>query len=101
MPGAGQLYAGRTKDAVIALVVNGLFIAGAWESYQRENYVASAVLVLFEMGWYSGNIYSAVNSAHRFNDARRADAIRDLRKRLWVRAVPLRDGALASAGGTF
>lgn len=101
LPGAGQLYAGRKKDAIIAFVVNGLFIAGAIEAYHRENYVASGVLVLFEMGWYSGNIYSAANSAHRFNDERRAGAIRDLQKRLWVRAAPLRDGALATAAVAF
>lgn len=101
LPGAGQVYAGRGKDGFIAFVVNALFIGGAIESYRRENYVASGVLVLFEMGWYSGNIYSAINSAHRFNDERRATKLRDLRKRLWVHAVPVRDGALASVGGSF
>lgn len=102
LPGAGQVYAGRVQDGLIALVVNGLFLGGAIESYRRENYVASAILGLFELGWYTGNVYSAVNAAHRGNDERRAAAIRKLRKRLWVGLAPAPGGgALAAWGGTF
>lgn len=101
LPGAGQLYAGRAKDGIIAFIVNGLFIAGAIEAYHRENYVACGVLALFEVGWYSGNVYSAVNSAHRFNDESRARRMLELKKKLWVGATPTRDGALASLGGSF
>ena len=101
LPGAGQVYAGRWADGFLAFVVNGLFIGGAIESYRRENYVASAVLALFEMGWYTGNVYSAVNSAHRFNDETRAAAMRDLRKRLWVGVAPRPGGAIAGIGATF
>ena len=82
LPGAGQLYAGRTKDGIIAFIVNGLFIAGAIEAYHRENYVACGVLALFEVGWYSGNVYSAVNSAHRFNDERRSRRMLELKKKM-------------------
>ncbi|HVO30899.1 MAG TPA: hypothetical protein VMV18_09185 [bacterium] len=105
IPGAGQVYAGRWKDGLIAFFVNSLFIGGAVESYLKGNTVASGILVLFEMGWYTGNIYSAVNSAHRTNDEHRAALLKDLKKDLYVRAAPIAGphggGAVAILGGTF
>lgn len=111
IPGLGQVYASRYADGLIAFVVNGLFIGGAYESFNRGNNVAGAVLVLFEMGWYSGNIYSAINSAHRFNNDRRTGLIRVLKRDLYLQAAPRvsmrgttggkADGAVAGLGGRF
>ena len=49
----------------------------------------AGILVLFEMGWYTGNIYSAINSAHRTNDDRRAGILKSLKKDLYAGAAPL------------
>ena len=89
IPGTGQMYAGRWKDGIIAQFVNGIFIAGIVESYELGNKVASGILVLFEMGWYSGNIYSAINSAHRANDDDRAGILKEMKKTLYFQVAPL------------
>lgn len=67
VPGGGQLYVGRPGDATAALLLNGVFLWGAAQSYHRGNRVAAGILAFFEAGWYAGNIYSAVNAAHKYN----------------------------------
>ncbi len=65
--GAGQFYTGRIQDGIFAFVLNGLFIWGAYEAFDNGNNVAGGILLLFESGWYSGNIYGAVSGAHKYN----------------------------------
>ncbi len=67
MPGAGHLYLDRKQDALIAFSVNALFTWAAVSSFQQGNSGLGALLSVIELTWYSGNIYSAVNSAHKFN----------------------------------
>lgn len=67
LPGAGQLYCEQPKDAALALLLNGLFIWAAVESFNQELYVLGGILVLIETAWYGGNIYNAVNHAHKYN----------------------------------
>jgi hypothetical protein len=37
------------------------------EAFQHNQNVIGGILTFFELGWYSGNIYSAVASAHKYN----------------------------------
>ncbi len=67
LPGAGHLYCERYRDAGIAFVLNAAFIWGMVEAFKHENYAVGGILTFFELGWYSGNIYSAVSSAHKYN----------------------------------
>lgn len=67
VPGSGHLYLGRNRDAFAAFLLNGLFIWGIAESVNKEETGLVVLLSLFELGWYAGNIYSAVNSAHKHN----------------------------------
>lgn len=67
LPGAGQLYIGRKTDAAAAFLLNGAFIWATAESYHNRNYVTSGILLFFESGWYLGNIYNAISSAHKYN----------------------------------
>jgi TolA-binding protein len=67
LPGAGHLYTERPTDALVAFLLNGAFILGAIELFRHENYVAGGIVTFFELGWYTGNIYSAVSSAHKYN----------------------------------
>ena len=71
VPGAGQLYVGRPRDALVAFLVNGLFILGAVEAFQSDNEAAGILLTTIEVGWYTGNIVSAVSGARRFNEIER------------------------------
>jgi tetratricopeptide (TPR) repeat protein len=67
LPGAGQLYVGRKTDAAAAFLLNGAFIWGTAESYHKRSYVTAGILLFFETGWYLGNIYNAISSAHKSN----------------------------------
>ncbi len=71
LPGAGQLYIGRKTDAAAAFLLNGTFIWATAESYHKRSYVTAGILLFFESGWYIGNVYNAISSAHKFN--RRAE----------------------------
>jgi tetratricopeptide (TPR) repeat protein len=80
MPGAGHVYVGRYRDAAIAFLLNGAFIWGIVESFQHDNYALGALLTFFELGWYGGNIYSAVSSAFKYNRKIRQDYLDSLEK---------------------
>lgn len=67
VPGLGQLYIGRNRDALASFLVNGLFIWGISESSKKDLHASTAILSLFGFGWYSGNIYGAINGAHKYN----------------------------------
>lgn len=82
LPGAGQLYTERPRQAGIALALNAAFIYGAIEAWNNENYAVSGVLSLFELGWYGGNIYNAVNNAHKYNHNRQQQFLEQLQQNL-------------------
>lgn len=67
IPGSGQLYIGRRGDAWLAFMLNGLFVAGIVEALNQDRPAVAGILGLFEAGWYAGNIYGAVNGAHKYN----------------------------------
>jgi len=80
LPGAGHVYTERYRDAAIAFLLNGAFIWGMIESFQHNNNVVGGILTFFELGWYSGNIYSAVASAHKYNKKEREEYLDELEK---------------------
>jgi TolA-binding protein/TM2 domain-containing membrane protein YozV len=80
LPGAGHLYTERPTDALVAFLLNGAFIFGAIELFRHENYVAGGIVTFFEIGWYTGNIYSAVSSAHKYNKKTREDFLEHLKE---------------------
>jgi tetratricopeptide (TPR) repeat protein len=84
LPGAGQLYAGRPRDAALAFLLNGAFIWGAVESFDDGNEVVGSILLFFEAGWYTGNVFNAANSAHKYNRDRREAKKSRLRRRYGV-----------------
>lgn len=67
LPGLGHAYVGRYRDAAAALIVNALFVWAALEAFDEDHVVLAGILGFLELGWYAGNIYSAVNSAHKHN----------------------------------
>lgn len=73
LPGAGQLYLGRTYDALLSFLMNGAFIWATVEALDNHSHTTAGVLLFFETGWYFGNIYSAVSSAHKYNRDRRQE----------------------------
>ena len=81
LPGAGQLYTERPRQAGIAFALNAAFIYGAIEAWDNEDYAVAGILSLFEIGWYGGNIYNAMNNAHKFNHHQEQDFLENFQQR--------------------
>lgn len=86
LPGSGQLYNGRLGDAFLAVFLNGLFIAGIVEAVHNNTHTVAGILSFFEIGWYAGNIYGAINGAHKYNRHTTETFLRNLDNRF--RFVP-------------
>jgi hypothetical protein len=67
LPGSGHLYTDRPRDALVAFLLNASFIWASVELFNHDNNVAGGIVAFIELGWYTGNIYSAVGSAHKYN----------------------------------
>jgi len=67
IPGSGQIYNNRYKDGIYSFILNALFILGAYKAYADENYALAGILTIFELGWYTGNIYGVVSGAYKYN----------------------------------
>lgn len=82
LPGAGQLYTEKPGDALISFLLNGSFIWAASQAFHNHNTVTGGIIVFFETGWYFGNIYNAVNNAHKYNHRAEQKYMDDLQGRL-------------------
>ncbi len=80
LPGAGHLYCERPRDAFIAFLLNGGMILAAVEAFDNDNEALGGLITFFELGLYSGNIYSAVNSAHKYNRRQKQDFFQYLKQ---------------------
>lgn len=84
LPGAGHWYLDRHQDALVAFSINGLFTWAAVSSFQQGNNGLGALLSFIELAWYSGNIYSAVNTAHKINRKQESDFLESYGVRVGV-----------------
>jgi TolA-binding protein len=78
VPGLGHVYSERYKDGLVAFLLNGLFICATYEAFHENQEVLGAILGFVELGFYSGTIYSAVNSAHKYNRKLKDDFLQGL-----------------------
>ena len=92
VPGLGHAYLSRYRDAAVAFLLNGLFIWATVEAINQDQNVLGGILAFFELGWYAGNIYSAVNGAHKYNRKVRDDFSKSFRDRLDLRILTSRKG---------
>ena len=81
VPGAGHLYCERPRDALISFLLNGALIYAAYEAFDEDLEGLGAVITFFELGFYAGNIYSAVSSAHKYNRDTKERFLNQLRGR--------------------
>ena len=85
IPGAGQFYCQRYEDALIALIVNvGLFWS-AHDAYDHDQYALGSLLAFVGLGFYAGNIYSAITDAHKFNQDRQQVYVDQLKQDFQIR----------------
>ena len=82
IPGAGHLYCGRYRDALLAFIVNGGLIYAAYESFEDDNNGLGGIISFFGSGFYGGNIYSAISSAHKYNKRQRINYLQNLKRGL-------------------
>ncbi len=68
IPGAGYLYIGQKKSALTAFLLNGLFIAAAYQFFHHRHVAAGIITTGFEAGWYFGGIYGAGEEAKYYNE---------------------------------
>lgn len=68
IPGAGYMYVGQIRSGITALLLNALFIYGAYEFFHRGYIAAGIITASFEMGWYFGGIYGAGREAKYYNE---------------------------------
>ncbi len=68
IPGAGYLYIGQRKSALTAFLLNGLFIAAAYQFFHKGQIAAGIITTGFETGWYFGGIYGAGEEAKYYNE---------------------------------
>jgi tetratricopeptide (TPR) repeat protein len=69
IPGGGFLYCERYQDALITFLLNAGLMLAAYEAYDNGNKALAGVIGFVETGFYMGNIYGAVSSAHKYNQA--------------------------------
>jgi len=67
LPGGGYLYCNRPRDGLISFLLNGGLIYAAYEAFDNDMIALGGVISFVEIGFYSGNIYGSISSAHKFN----------------------------------
>lgn len=78
IPGTGFIYTERYQDALIAFLINGALMYAAYEAFDNDNDALGGIITLVEFGFYTGNIYGAVSSAHKYNQAKTGQFIQKL-----------------------
>lgn len=67
LPGSGHIYSGQVSDGIVSFLLNGIFITWTANAFAHHHDATGFVVGFMELGWYSGNIYSGIEAAHRYN----------------------------------
>lgn len=67
IPGVGHMYLGMWNVGIAALTWNALFAFATGWSIATGQWGVAAVLGVFEMSWFSGTMFGALNGAMRYN----------------------------------
>ena len=79
LPGAGSFYNQRYKEAFYSFFMPFLFFAASNEARKNEKYNLEALFSFFALGFYGGNIYIAINGAHKHNNYIQSHYLNNLR----------------------
>lgn len=80
VPGAGYLYLGQPRNAIVSLLVNGVLAYAVYTSFRTENYGLGIIVAAFSVSFYGGNIAGSGSSARRLNENIKRDAVKELRR---------------------
>jgi tetratricopeptide (TPR) repeat protein len=94
LPGAGFAYCERYQDALVAFLLNAGLIFAAYESFDSGNEALGGIIAFVGAGFYAGNIYGAVSSAHKYNRASHQHFLENLRNktRVTLSVIPEKQG---------
>jgi tetratricopeptide (TPR) repeat protein len=67
VPGGGFFYCERYRDALVSFLLNTSLMLAAYQSFENDNEFLGGVLSFVEAGFYAGNVYGSVASAHKYN----------------------------------
>jgi tetratricopeptide (TPR) repeat protein len=80
IPGAGFLYCERYRDALVSFLLNSALIIASYQSFQNDNPYLGGAIAFFETGFYTGNIYGSISSAHKYNKKQQHKYIEQLKQ---------------------
>ena len=81
IPGAGHFYMGKKKQAIFSFITNALLFYGAYEAFASDIYTVGGILSFFGLNYYSGNIFGALTSTHKFNKNVREEYLEGFRRK--------------------
>jgi len=88
LPGSGSAYLGRWREASYAFLFTTVFAAAALQTRNANQPGLAALFGGFGLVFYGGNIYTAVNSAHKTNDQMQAKQFQRLRQKHGIFFLP-------------
>ncbi len=87
IPGSGYIYAGRFKEGISALVVNGLLGVGIYSLFKNNNTGSGILTSLVTVPFYFGNIVGSANAAEDLNNKHQQIVLSNLRNALQISFV--------------
>ncbi|MCK5100964.1 MAG: hypothetical protein KAR45_22835 [Desulfobacteraceae bacterium] len=78
IPGAGYIYCERYKDGLVSFLFNTALLIAAYKAFDDGNPALGGAISFVEAGFYAGNIYGSVASAHKYNRRKRNQYIKDV-----------------------
>lgn len=68
-PGGGYFYTNQPKNALTALILNGVLGYASYTSFKSQNYGVGAILGVLGLSFYIGNMVGSGNSATKYNES--------------------------------
>lgn len=88
VPGSGSFYTGRYREGVYAFFITALFYWATMDALRNDTNELGYLFGFFTITFYGGNIYTAVNSAHKTNDKREQERLLRIRQKHGVFFIP-------------
>jgi TM2 domain-containing membrane protein YozV len=67
IPGAGKVYTTNYTDGLTSFLLTGLFTFLAYDNFRNSHHFRGYLFSFAAIGFYLGNIYGSIVSAHRYN----------------------------------
>ncbi len=80
VPGGGFLYCERYQDALVSFLLNSSLMLAAYKSFENDNEFLGGAISFVEAGFYAGNIYGSISSAHKYNQKKQKEFIDNLKR---------------------